>query len=140
ICAVEIQDAREKGDTTRSLFWTDVLKSLVRLTVDGMSDDETDEAGQEQIKVVKSPEFRHPDFSALFKRVDETPQNAPGLFPKSGRKRLRRVYSGETTARRPPENLPLAYYNPRYLEQLERKLTPHYSVPIAKQDKIPIPR
>ncbi|KAK7435879.1 hypothetical protein VKT23_019410 [Stygiomarasmius scandens] len=139
ICVLKIQYARRQGDKKQLIFWTEALKSIVRLTVDGMSDEESDVIGEEDVKIVKSPEFRHPEFSSLFQYIDGIPHSDPqsNLFRNSGRKRLRRIYSFDTVTRRPPEDLPVSYYRLEYVEQLRRKVGPCVSV--AWQSDLSIP-
>ncbi|THV01611.1 hypothetical protein K435DRAFT_654928, partial [Dendrothele bispora CBS 962.96] len=124
ICAVMTEHLRESGNEQTLRFWTNMLLALDLLTTDGMSDEETFEEGGEVVKVVKDPQFRHPDFRALLAYVDATPRKMKMLFNQSGRKPLRRVVSDLITERIPPAKLPSTFYRPEYLALMMKGLVP----------------
>ncbi|KAJ3978518.1 hypothetical protein F5890DRAFT_1422546, partial [Lentinula detonsa] len=118
--------------------WSEILYSLDKLGVDGMSDNEEvlDIHGQQGV-VTYEPDFRHHQFSILFERVDAFPEIATQLFSQVGRKRLPRTHGTEQVKRCPPRNLPPSYYKHEYLERMKKGLT---QVLVATAEDRPIPR
>ncbi|KAK7459474.1 hypothetical protein VKT23_009457 [Stygiomarasmius scandens] len=125
------------GDDKELGFWTATLTVINNLQADGMSDEETGYEGEEQIKVVKKLPFRHPDLASLLQHVDSTPKMMKKLFDQGGRKRVRRVFSNETSQRSPPPNLPSTFYRQEYLALMRKGLVPWVS--IQESPAIPIP-
>ncbi|KAK7434491.1 hypothetical protein VKT23_016641 [Stygiomarasmius scandens] len=129
----------QKIDKVEDLdFWTAALTAVNLLQADGMSDEETVYEGEEQVKVIKRMAFRHPDFTSLFCHVDSTPREMKSLFDQRGRKPLRRVFSSETSQRLPPPNLPSTFYQPEYLDLMNKGLIPW--VAVQEDLNIPIPK
>lgn len=115
-----IEICEKKGDIKGLKFWYDVLEALDVLGVGCMSNEEEGNEGDEQVRHVKDLDFRHPDFRALFKKVDSTRSRETSIFNKKGRRRIRRVYVSEIVSRQPPSGLPSSYYQPAYLELMEQ--------------------
>ncbi|KAJ4474060.1 hypothetical protein C8J55DRAFT_407751, partial [Lentinula edodes] len=123
IAAAMIQIAQARGNEQQYACWSDILKSLSRLGIAGMSDDEDvlDTQGKKGI-VVYSPGFRHSQFDELFDQVDSTRSLEKHLFTGVGRKRLLRIRGQEQVERSPPANLSQSYYRPDYLEAMRKGL------------------
>ncbi|KAK7452215.1 hypothetical protein VKT23_012320 [Stygiomarasmius scandens] len=134
VCAVMTQHLQSIGKEQDLRFWTDMLLALDLLTVDGMSDEETDDQDEQTVKVVKELRFRHSDFRPLLAYVDAVPRRMKKLFNQSGRKPFRRVVSDLVAERTPPPNLPSTFYQPRYLELMKKGLVPW--VPIDEDTKV----
>ncbi|KAJ3885560.1 hypothetical protein GG344DRAFT_30663, partial [Lentinula edodes] len=123
IAAAMIQIAQARGNEQQYACWSDILESLSRLGIAGMSDDEDvlDTQGKKGI-IVYSPGFRHSQFDELFDQVDSTRSLEKHLFTGVGRKRLLRIRGQEQVERSPPANLSRSYYRPDYLEAMRKGL------------------
>ncbi|KAJ3805515.1 hypothetical protein F5876DRAFT_51748 [Lentinula aff. lateritia] len=133
--------ARGFGDDEEYHCWSEILYSLDRLGVDGMSDNEEilDSQGQQGIAVYE-PDYWNPGFSAVYDRVDEVPQTAKHLFSQVGRKRLPRIRSNEKVKCPPPAGLPRSYYRSGYLERMENSLLTLTVDVVSEELDRPIPR
>ncbi|KAK7448102.1 hypothetical protein VKT23_013860 [Stygiomarasmius scandens] len=136
VCAIMTQHLRSIGKEQDLRFWTDMLLALDLLTIDGMSDEETDEQDEQTVKVVKDLQFRHSDFRPLLAYVDTAPRRMKKLFVQSGRKPFRRVFSDLISEQTPPPNLPSAFYRPQYLELMKEGLVPW--VPIDEDTTVSV--
>ncbi|KAF5359901.1 hypothetical protein D9758_013991 [Tetrapyrgos nigripes] len=76
-------------------FWTSVSSTVQMLTIDGMSDEETEQQDGQTVKVIKDPEFRHPALREIFQHVDGARKKEQALFIQSGGKPLRRVFTDQ---------------------------------------------
>lgn len=132
-----IQHSRHIGDESALTFWMAALRSLQHLQTDGMSDEETEDRGDEKVRLVKDLHFRNSGFTDLWQYVDDLPTSMKSLFAQSGVKRLRRVFSHELTNRLPPKNLPRTFYRPEYLELMKSGKVPY--TPTGGDIPIPIP-
>ncbi|KAJ3834889.1 hypothetical protein F5878DRAFT_629415 [Lentinula raphanica] len=134
IATLMITVMQDLADEVEYRRWSEILQSLDRLGVAGTSDSEDimDTQGQQGV-IVYEPNFRHAWFRTLFHEVDRTPQAAPYLFSKFGRKRLPRISGTERVERAPPANLPSSYYRPEYLEKMRKGLTPTIAPTVMDQ-------
>lgn len=132
-----IQHSRRIGDEAALAFWTATLRSLQFLRTDGMSDEETEDQGEEKVRLVKDLHFRDPAFTDLWQYVDNVPITMKSLFTQRGPKRLCRVFTDELTNRSPPKNLPRTFYRPEYLELMKSGRVPY--TPTGDDVPIPIP-
>ncbi|KAK7448413.1 hypothetical protein VKT23_013677 [Stygiomarasmius scandens] len=128
ISSIMARHSESIGNDEALSFWTAALSVVNLLQADGMSDEETAYEGEEQVKVVKQPAFRHPGLASLFRHVDSAPKEMKSLFDQGGRKRLRRVFSSEISQRRPPPNLPITFYRSEYLDLMRKGLVPWVEV------------
>ncbi|KAF9032328.1 hypothetical protein BDZ89DRAFT_948294, partial [Hymenopellis radicata] len=119
IASVMLSTARTEEDHSNIEYWSFVLRAVVDLGVEGMSDEEDGPACAEPVKYTLSPTFRHFDFENLFDRVDETRSTEVTLFDQSGRGRLRRIRTAKTVTRDPTKPLPPSFFHPEYLNRLE---------------------
>ncbi|THU96440.1 hypothetical protein K435DRAFT_620104, partial [Dendrothele bispora CBS 962.96] len=124
ICATMTDHLRGTGDEEGLRFWAAALTTIDRLTIDGMSEDETVELDGEKVMVVKDLAFRHPNFNRLFEHIDATRPGMKSLFNQGGRKRIRRVLSKQLMERKPPPGLPSSFYRPEYLNSMKGGLVP----------------
>ncbi|KAK7438098.1 hypothetical protein VKT23_018264 [Stygiomarasmius scandens] len=138
ICSIMLGHSQKIDKAEDVDFWTATLDAVNLLQADGMSDEETVHEGEEQVKVVKRVAFRHPDFTSLFCHVDSTPKGMKSLFDQRGRKPLRRVLSSESSQRLPPPDLPSTFYQPEYLDLMNKGLVPW--VAVQENSTIPIPK
>ncbi|KAK7443829.1 hypothetical protein VKT23_015610 [Stygiomarasmius scandens] len=136
ICASMTQHLRETETEQGLRFWTDMLLAVDLLSIDGMSDEETVDANEETVKVVKDLHFRHSDLRPFLAYVDATPRRMKRVFNQSGRKPFRKIISDVLTERPPPPNLPSSFYRPQYLESMKKGLVPW--VPVDEDTAISI--
>ncbi|KIK53115.1 hypothetical protein GYMLUDRAFT_63880 [Collybiopsis luxurians FD-317 M1] len=72
VASIMLQLARSSNDQKGIEVWSYILLCLAELTQDGLSDEEDDLEGNEQIRLVADLDFRHPDLHLLFQKVDHT--------------------------------------------------------------------
>ncbi|KAE9389269.1 hypothetical protein BT96DRAFT_835156, partial [Gymnopus androsaceus JB14] len=120
IATIMIEICEKKGDIKGLKFWYDVLEALDVLGVGGMSDEEEGNKGDKQVRHMKDLDFHHPDFHALFKKVDSTRSRESSIFNKKGRRHIQRVYVLKIVSHQPLSGLPSSYYQPAYLELMEQ--------------------
>ncbi|KAJ3806103.1 hypothetical protein EV368DRAFT_48837, partial [Lentinula lateritia] len=139
IASTMVSLARELGNEEQYFCWSQILDSLKRLDVVGMSDDEEvlDIRGQQGI-IVYEPAFRNVEFNAVYDRVDSTRETEKHIFTPVGQKRLPRLCGQERSERSPPVNLPRSYYHPDYLDAMEKGVVAN--VAIAGDEETAIPR
>ncbi|KAJ4496412.1 hypothetical protein C8J55DRAFT_554138 [Lentinula edodes] len=117
IAAAMIQIAQARGNEQQYACWSDILKSLSRLGIAGMSDDE--------------------DFDELFDQVDSTRSLEKHLFTGVGRKQLLRIRGQEQVERSPPANLSQSILPPDYLEAMRKGLVTQVEIAAGDDSAIP---
>ncbi|KAK7436124.1 hypothetical protein VKT23_019326 [Stygiomarasmius scandens] len=128
--AIMTQVLHERGDNEGEEMWQYVLKSLSWLEHDGMSDEEEGSElvtidGREsriQVRKVMKLSWRHPSFRRLFEMIDQTREVEAAIFAHQGRPPMKRIRvdQGPTRQRPPPQHLPASFFNPEYLQELQK--------------------
>ncbi|KAK7441165.1 hypothetical protein VKT23_016646 [Stygiomarasmius scandens] len=128
--AIMTQVLHQRGDNEGEEMWQYVLKCLGWLEHDGMSDEEEGSElvtidGREsriQVRKVVKLSWRHPSFRRLFEMIDQTREVEAAIFAHQGRPPMKRIRvdQGPTRQRPPPQHLPASFFNPEYLQELQK--------------------
>lgn len=118
-----VEDREHEGDPHDDLnAWKGVVKVVNWLGQEGMSSDESDVEGLEEIYRTKILYWRHSEIDHYMDILDsqrKLPNN--GIFTKKGKKRTKRVRSSEAAIsdRKPVKGMPVGLYDRTWFNGLK---------------------
>jgi uncharacterized protein YihD (DUF1040 family) len=118
VIEVKAADKDQDGDLH---VWEWLLELLRRFGSDGMSSDDTDTGDIRTIYRVKILVWRR-NVDKYVQMIDDLRKSLEGIFSASGAKAINRVRSTghPQSDRRPPADLPVALFDPDWLEEVDK--------------------
>ena len=118
VIEVKAADKDQDGDLH---VWEWLLELLRRFGSDGMSSDDTDTGNIETIYQVKILVWRR-NVDKYVQMIDDLRKSSEGIFSASGAKAINHVRSTghPQSDRRPPADLPVALFDPDWLEEVDK--------------------